>query len=143
MNTLTQLITTFCAACIFIGALYIVCPNGEMNKSVKYILSLAFLLTVITATGITVKKGNFNLEIPQYQAVQSEQLDTASAEYAYAYVLRAADINFSKITVCTDKTNDGSIVISKVIICSDCEETRILQALGEAAKNFEVEVINE
>ncbi len=143
MNILTQLLTTFCVACVFIGALYIVCPDMEMGKSVKYLLSLVFLITVITATGFTVKKADINFEMPQYEISETERLDTAAAEYAYAYVLRANDINFSKITVCTDKIADGSIVISKVIICSDCEKARILQALGDAAKNFEVEIINE
>ena len=143
MNVIVQILTVFCAASIFIGALYIICPTGEMNKSIKYVLSLAFLLTVVTAAGITIKSNDFDLKIPETDFSQSDKLDVAAAEYVYSYALNAAGINFSKITVCTDNSEDGSIVISKVIICSDCEKTRILQALGEAAMNFEVEIINE
>lgn len=143
MNVLREVITAFCAASIFIGALYIICPDGVMNKSVKYILSLIFLITIVTATGITVKKADFNFNIPEYNEANAEPLDVAAAEYAYAYALQAADINFSKITVCTDKTQNGSIVINKVIICSTCEKSQILQALGEVSTNFEVEIINE
>ena len=40
MNFLSSAITAFCAACIFIGTLYILCPEGAVSKSVKYILSL-------------------------------------------------------------------------------------------------------
>lgn len=143
MNMLSQFLTSFCAASIFIGALYMICPDGAMSKSVKYVLSLAFLLTVIAAVGITVKHTDFDFNITQYEVTDTELLDTAAAEYAYTYALNAADINFSKITVCTDKTADGSIVISKVIIYSDCEKSRILSVLGEATNNFEVEIINE
>ena len=61
----------------------------------------------------------------------------------YVKVLKSAEINFSEITVCTDKTEDGGIVISKLIIYSDCAEERIRGALGAAAENIEVEIVNE
>ena len=53
------------------------------------------------------------------------------------------DINFKEINFYTDKLEDGSIVINKVVINSDCRKEEILKALGELAKTREVEIINE
>ncbi len=143
MSGFMQAITAFCAACVFIGALYIICPEGEMNKSVKYLLSLCFLISIIAAAGVTIKRLDIQVALPEQKVLQAEDMEIYTAEFVYKYALEKAGINFSKITVCTDKTEDGSIVISKVIIYSDCEKEKILLALGQAAENFEVEIINE
>lgn len=143
MNGLTSFLTSLCAACVFIGAMHLICPDGNLGKPVKYILSLVFLVTVISAAGLL--KGGFDTDIgfEASASVSDEELKAASARYVYAQALRRSEINFTEITVCTDKTEDGSIVISKVIIYSDCEKERIRAALGEAAKNIEVEIVNE
>lgn len=143
MNFLSSVLITFCAACVFIGALYMLCPDGVMSKPVKYILGLCFLITVISAAGITVKTPDIDFSLPETVTEDTESLEIASAEYVYSYLLTAANIDFSQITVCTDKSDDGSIIINKVIIRSDCQREKIIEALGEAAKNHEVEIINE
>lgn len=143
MNFLSSVLITFCAACVFIGALYMLCPDGVMSKPVKYILGLCFLITVISAAGITVKTPVIDFSLPETVTEDTESLEIASAEYVYSYLLTAANIDFSQITVCTDKSDDGSIIINKVIIRSDCQREKIIEALGEAAKNHEVEIINE
>lgn len=143
MSGLTSFLTSLCAACVFIGAMHLICPDGNLGKPVKYILSLVFLVTVISAAGLL--KGGFdtNIGFETSAAVSDEELKAASARYVYGQVLKSSEINFTEITVCTDKTEDGSIVISKVIIYSDCDKERIRAALGEAAKNIEVEIVNE
>lgn len=143
MKFFSSFAASFCAACVFIGAIYMLCPQGVISRSVKYILSLCFILSVISAAAITVDKWEFSA--PQSATVNTEigTLDQAAAEYVYAYALSDAQIEYSKITVCTDKTENGSIVINKVIIYSDCEKARIIAALGEAAEKIEVEVIND
>ena len=143
MNYLNSFFMSFCVSAIFIGGIFIICPNGKMSKPIKYILCLIFTVIII----VSVSKINPDFDLPYFESQileqNSDKLQIQSAEYVWGSCLKAASINFTKITVCTNKTQNNSIVISKVIICSDCEETRILQALGEAAKNFEVEVINE
>lgn len=143
MSYFSSLLTAICAACILIGALYMLCPDGTMKKSVSYILGLVFLLSVISAAGITVRKGDIDMSLPKTSQVDNTASLTVSAEYVYSSALKAAGIDFEEITVCTNKSENGSISISKVLIRSDCEKHRILEALGEAAKNFEVEVTNE
>lgn len=142
MTRLSDFFITFCVSAIFIGALLIICPNGQMSKSVKYILSLVFTLLIISSA----LKINFDLNFtPETEAINSytEALDNKSAEYVYGQCLKAAEIEFSKISVLTNKSESGSIVISKVLIFSKEDKNKILSALSAVAQNFEVEVINE
>ena len=143
MSGLNTFLASLCAAAVFIGALHLICPDGSLGKPVKYVLSLVFLVTVISAAGLL--KGGITADISfnTTAEVSDEALKAAEAKYVYGQVLKSNEINFTEITVCTDKTEDGSIVISKVIIFSDCAEERIRSALGEAAQNIEVEIVNE
>lgn len=119
------------------------CPDGVMAKPIKYIFGLIFILSVISAAAITVPNLDFSLPEASLSDASPAELESKAAEYVYAYALKDAGIDFTKITVCTDKTENGSISINKVIICSDCEKDRIIAALGEVAENIEVEVIND
>ena len=142
MTRLSDFFITFCVSAIFIGALLIICPNGQMSKSIKYILSLVFTLLIISSA----VKIDFNLDFtPNTNVINShaEVINTHSAAYVYSQCLKAAKIEFSKISVLTNKSDDGSIVISKVLIFSKEDKNKILLALGEVAQNFEVEIINE
>ena len=142
MTRLSDFFITFCVSAFFIGALLIICPNGQMSKSIKYILSLVFTLLIISSA----VKIDFNLDFtPNTNVINShaEVINTHSAVYVYSQCLKAAKIEFSKISVLTNKSDDGSIVISKVLIFSKEDKNKILLALGEVAQNFEVEIINE
>ena len=143
MSGLSAFLTALCTACVFIGAVHLICPDGTLEKPVKYVLSLVFIVTIISAAGFL--KGGFNTDITFNTAaeVSDEELKAASARYVYGQLLKSGEIIFSEITDCTDKTEDGSIVISKVIIYSDFDKQGVLAALGEAAKNIEVEIVNE
>ena len=59
MSFFTSFTAAFCGACVFIGALYMLCPDGVMAKPIKYILGLIFILTVISAAAIAVGKWDF------------------------------------------------------------------------------------
>lgn len=119
------------------------CPDGVLSESVKYVLSLALLLSVIGAAGITVKMPKFDFSAFSTESGENEALTAASAEYVFSYMLTSADINFSEITVCTNKSENDGIVISKVIIRSDCERDKIAEAIGGISSDYEVEIINE
>lgn len=139
MNGISLFITSFCGSCVLIGALYILCPDSAMSKSVKYALSLVFVISVITAAA-AVGRIDFSFDRNAASVPSADKLATESARYAYSYALEKEKINFSEITVCTDKTDDGSIIISKVIIYSDANKEDIFRALGEAAENYDIEV---
>lgn len=100
-------------------------------------------MTVISAAGLLSDGFNTDISFNTDIETSDEELKAAAAKYVYVKALKSAEINFSEITVCTDKTEDGGIVISKLIIYSDCAEERIRAALGAAAENIEVEIVNE
>ena len=143
MNFLASFISTFCAASVFIGLLYLLCPDGSMEKSVKYILTLVFILTVISAAAIT-NKGERVGKI-EYSSIKTDTsaLDTETARFIIGRALDNAKIEYREITVCTNKTESGSISISKVIIRSERTETEILTALSGLEESIEVVVKND
>ena len=143
MGFIYSVITALCAACVFIGMLYILCPDGAVSKSVKYILSLVFLVSVTAAAGAVVPKGEISLPVSSNINVDTQNLDAANAELFYSCLLSLSGIDFTKISVCTDKCEDGSISISKVLIYSNENREEILECLNGAAENTEVEIINE
>lgn len=142
MNHLNSFFISFCVSSIFIGFVFIICPNGQMKNSVKYILSLVFTLIIISSA----LKVDFNLDLkPNTPDIQTtvQAIDEASALYVYKTCLKSAEIDFSKISVFTNKAEDGSIVISKVLIYSKEDKSKILVALQWLTQNTEVEIINE
>lgn len=143
MNFLSAFATAFCASCVFIGALYMLCPDGAMNRSIKYIFALVFILLVVSAALPFSKGIDIDFEEFSQENIQTDELDGYTAWYTYALALEKAGIDFKEIEVCTDKTEEGGIYISKVIIYSECERSKILKALGMEYGNIEVEIINE
>lgn len=142
MSNLAVFFSSFCVSAILIGALYIICPGGEISKSVKNIFALVFTL-VITSSAVTVNPVfDFGGDFSQNEGVTSV-IDISSAVYVYSECLKAEKIEFSEISVLTNKTEDGGIVISKVIIFSNEDKEKILSALSVVAQNLEVEVVNE
>ncbi len=143
MKIFSQLVVAFCASSVFIGVLYLLCPDGVMSKSVKYILGLCFLVTVIAAAGITVKTNDFRFNEFEFPNETAQNIEIETAKQVYSYALLKAGINFEKIELSTNKVADGSIIINKIIIYTDANREEVIAALGEAAENFGVEIINE
>lgn len=56
MNAFSAFAAALCAACVLIGALHLITPDGAMSKPVKYALSVVFLISVISAAAIPLKK---------------------------------------------------------------------------------------
>ena len=94
MKFFSQLIVAFCASSVFIGVLFLWVPDGVMSKSVRYILSLSFLVSVITAAGITVKYENFEFSEFDFPQETLQNTQTKTAKQVYSYALSQAGINF-------------------------------------------------
>ena len=143
MDYFTSILTAICASSVFIGALYMLCPNGAMSKTVTYVFGLCFILCIISTSGIMKKDIDFNFSQSGYNYDDSRESLVAAAKYAYSYALEKSGIEFSEITVCTTKNDSGSISISKVEIVSQENEEKIRAALSQAAELNEVQIINE
>lgn len=140
---MTQFITSFCVGSILIGSLYIICPKGNISKQIKYIFSLIFLVIIISAANVPLKSFNFDALSPQDIEIDTESLETSAAEYVFSYTLKKQNINFQEISIFTDKTSDGSIVITKVVVVTDEPPQKVINALAGLLDNREVEIINE
>ena len=143
MNFISSMLVAFCATSVFIGMLYILCPEKAMEKPTKYILSLVFLVSIIASAGIISKNEDFSLPEITQSEISSDELDIANAKMVFAYALKSASIDFSEISVYTDKLSDGSISINKVLIYSEHPYGEIQQALSDVTEKTEVVVINE
>ena len=143
MNALNSFITAVCAACVIIGAAYLICPDGNMQKPVKYVLSLVFIAVIISAVPIARVKFDLNFNAYEYREKTEDELLISGAEYVYGSVLKKAGVNFNKITVCTDKTESGGISIIKIAVSTNEPEYKVKEALNAAGVNYEVTVQNE
>ena len=65
MNYLTEIVSAFCVVCVFVGSLYMLCPDGKLSKSIKYVLSLVFLVSVMMIAGMGKGKINFDFNLNQ------------------------------------------------------------------------------
>lgn len=143
MNALNSFITAVCAACVIIGAAYLICPDGSMQKPVKYVLSLVFIAVIISSVPIARVKFDLNFKAYEYSEKTEDELLISDAEYVYGSVLKKASVNFNKITVCTDKTESGGISIIKIAVSTNEPEYKVKEALNAAGVNYEVTVQNE
>lgn len=142
MSRVSAFLSAFCVSAVFIGGLYMLCPEGALSKSLKYILSLTFLLTVITVGGITVKNADIDIDFSSPE-ISTVTLDNSTAKFVIGYLLEKANIEFSEIEIFTDNSETQSISINKVVIYTAASKESVLNALGEAVKNTEVEIIND
>ena len=97
MNWFNSLITAFCAAGICFGALFIISPTGKMERSVKYVLSLCFLVIIMAVAGVGIKNADLELEFDMETMAELENLDNTTAKYVFSEVLNEAGINFKEI----------------------------------------------
>lgn len=141
MNAFSSFVASFCASSIIIGLMYLVCPEKQKNI-VKFLFGIVFILSVISSFA-SIK----DITLPDFDSADYSRNETdiaeTSARLVYEGALKNSGINFRKIEVCTDKNEDGSIFITKVIIYSDANKTDILTALGTVAKTYEVEIKND
>lgn len=141
MKVFNEFVIVFCTSCIFLGFLYMLCPDGNISPSVKYIFCLCFLCCVLSSVA-NFKKidfGDFASEIETDYL--TEQSAAVTAQSVFETALSSQNINFTKISVDTNKLSDGSIIISKVTVYSDCEPEEIIKAIG--SDSYEVCVVNE
>ncbi len=140
---MTQFIISFCVGSILIGSLYIICPKGNISKQIKYVFSLVFLIIIISAANVPLKSIDFDAFSPANIEIETEDLEISAAKYVFSYTLKKQNINFREISIFTDKTDDDSIVITKVVVTTDEPPQKVTNALAGLLDNREVEIINE
>lgn len=141
MSNLASFMISFCSSCILLGFLYMLCPEGGMSRPVKYVFCLCFLCCVLSCVTTMPKIDFAAVDTHSDTASVTEQSAAVTAQMIFTEALTAADINFSKIDVCTNKLSDGSIIISRVTVYTTASADEISAAIG--SDSYEVSVINE
>lgn len=142
MSFLTDILLAICVSAVFIGALFLISPDGNLKNSVKYALSLAFVISVVASARV----GNFSLDFPNdtiKQGIGFEEMAVANAKLVYSETLKRSNIKFSEISVFTNKDESNNIKIIKVVVKTNESESAVKTALGEVCNNIEVVVENE
>ena len=140
MSAISSFIAAFCVGCVALGGLYLICPKGAFEKSVKYVFCLCLVCCVISCfSGI----GNisFKISTDETQSVSAGAAAEAS-RMVFERALEKSGINFSKLTVLTDKADDGSIIIIKVTVVTT-ESAENVKSVISGNGSYEVEVIND
>lgn len=141
MGQFGNFIVSFCAGCILLGFLYMLCPSGNMSAIVKYVFCLCLVCCTVGAS-VALSDINFSQFNSLSDAPIINQQNTAAvAQSIFCEALTKQGINFTKVVVYTNKLADNSIVISRVTIFSNEDAQKIYAVIG--SDDYEVEVINE
>ncbi len=142
MSGLSSFITAFCVCLVLLGFLYILCPGGSMSKPIKYVFCLCFICCMLSSTALlkNVDFSEVSFDNSEHQII-TEEMSANTARQVFASALTKSGIDFEKITVHTNKMNDGSISIIKVIIYTSASPDAVKAVFDNV--DFEVEVINE
>ena len=141
MNNLSVFLVSFCSACVLLGFLFLLCPKDKLNSSVKYVFCLCFLCCVLNGAVNFPKLNLSQFDTASTKAALTEQSTASVAQSVFAEALTQQNINFSKISVDTNKLSNGSITISRVTVYSAESVELIASVIG--SDSYEVCVINE
>lgn len=139
MKALFDFTASFCAVCIMTGALYMLCPKGALQQSLKYVFGLIFVLCIMSALpGLKGITASFTTN--KENTVINEEMHITAARLTFETALKNNGLEFSKITVCTDKLPDGSIKIIKVEVISPELPETVREVLGGEDCAYTIEV---
>ena len=113
MDTVREIALSVSVSATVIGAVYIICPSGQMSRFMKYILGLILLLCIVTPF----MSASFNFEKLEARAdysAQAEEMLINQTQHIVAAVLSENGISYEKIEVYMDISEDGSISIYRI-----------------------------
>lgn len=141
MGGFTGFAAAFCCVCAVLGAVHLITPKGALSKSVGLVMSLVFI-SVLLSAALGAKRFSPDLSGYSVNEQSTDQMYETAMRQVFEQALRDGGINFSKIEVCTDKTENGSIFIIEVTVYSSDSEESIKELIGQDDE-YEVKVINE
>lgn len=142
MSGISSFLLAFCVVAIGIGALYMLCPKGSISKSVKYVLCLVFICSLLPL--LSVFKG-FTVSTDTsfiYRSASANELAKTAIKNTFQSALKKENIDFEKIEVVTDNFSSERINITEVIIYSPSDKQKT-QRLFDEIKDFKVSIKDE
>lgn len=139
MNSIKEIALAFSAAAI-VTAAFSLFGNQKLGSSLKYILSLGLICSVLSVA----VKGDFkffaSLPAQADKVYSADGLYCKQAELIVAEILNEKGIYPTEITAKATKNDDGSIVINEIEIhCPDSKQ-EIINALTDKGIDCEIRV---
>ena len=141
MSGFYSFVLAFCTVCVVLGGLGVIIPSGSFANPLKYIFCLCFIC-VILGSVISMDKVDFNITGDTEEITTSENGAEVLARQTFEEALRRANIEFEKIRVFTDKSEEGGIFITEVVVYSH-ESVEKINDIISSDGVYEVRVINE
>lgn len=135
MNTVIEIIKSICVGSVVVGAVWLILPSGNLNKTMRYVLGLVFLLILITPIvkklpGIEFADVSVEAYAPQSDDLndtvtnQVMEMAKATAKRMVVDVLTAHGVSYREISVEMDISDSYCISISRVDITLEKGEDR-------------------
>ncbi len=145
MKTILSFVLAFSACSVLLGAVYMLRPKGNTEKSIKLVFSLIFLSVIIMGLkGVKGAKINFTVANSQNEIIAaSANVTKTQAKYLTTQILKQNGHDFNKISVITDIAEDNSIFIKRITVFTNNSGAGIKESILSVIDACEVEVINE
>lgn len=136
MEGIKQIALSLSVSAVVISAFYIICPDGNLSRQMKYIIGLLMLLSVLTPI-ISV-----NIEFPvsgKEIKFSADATEMVASQYRYIAenILEKEKIYFDRILVNADILGDGNIIISKVCVYGVSEKEKAYALLSSHFEEVE------
>lgn len=133
---------TFCLVCVVFSALHFLSPEGSFEKPVKYVICLGFVCCILTSVTFIKNIISPQKSIKTTVSYDNENIAAILSEQTLKTALKNSGINFDNLTVCTNKTANGSISITEVTVYTD-ESTESVCKVINPTGELNVRVVNE
>ncbi|MBQ8202669.1 MAG: hypothetical protein IJZ75_00110 [Clostridia bacterium] len=140
MEGISSFVLAFCVGCVVIGAIGLIVPSGSLQKPLKYISCLAFLCIVLGGV-LSIRGIDFDMESGEQPTLEHSSAETL-ARQTFAEALRLKNIEFDKIEVFTDKSDEGGIFITEVVVYTKASYESVKEIISSDGA-YNVRVINE
>lgn len=140
MDAIRQAATGISVAAVILGAAYMLCPDGVMNKKMKYIIGLVMLLCTITP--FINASVNLNPTPSASLQLNADEMLISQTEYIISSTLESEGAVFEKIEISADILEGGNISISSVYIYGARDKEKIKSLIESTFRVQEVVFID-
>lgn len=141
MNAFKGFIMSVCTLFCVLGGLFILSPKGKFEKPVRYVFALVLLICTVSSA-LQFMKTDFSFSFDSFTQADTSDISVYTAKKVYETALENEGIDFEKISLITDKLENGSINITKIIILSDDDPEKIKEIVSPGG-DIEVEIRSE
>lgn len=146
MSSVKGVVLGICAASLVLGAVYMLRPSGAVTeKSIRFAFAVIFLSVTVLSVSALFKK-EFrpgSLAADNTYIESAAEIVSAQAEYLTGEILQENNIEFKKISVLTDKTENGDIFIKRITVVSGEDFEKVREYITAVIETNGVEVIDE